>query len=97
MIEAITTPIEPHLIMFMAPDSTKLGKLTQQDGVLSFSGNVNDSAKVFFDAVISCNNKRLAELTLQNTLLQQRLENATRMYMSVQQELETINRTRNGT
>ena len=88
---------DPPLMKIVSPNEIELGRLTQQDGLLCFSGNASSSAKIFFEHVVLLNNKRLADLILKNTLLEQRLDNITRMCNTLQQELETINRTKNGT
>jgi hypothetical protein len=56
---------EKFVISFHGDSGKDLGKLTENDdGELVFEGNADESAKVFFDAVVRVNNKKMNDVAV---------------------------------
>lgn len=72
---SIAVPIKenPPMIELSNPHGDSVGKLENKDGVLSFTGNVDESARIFFDQCISLNNQELQRLRAENAELKARL------------------------
>lgn len=57
------TPSKPLTVTFHTADNTVCGKLyEEEDGKLYFEGDVDESAKVFFEMIIEKNSKYIKEL-----------------------------------
>lgn len=58
---------ELPLLTFMV-DGNCVGQLWAKDGVLDFQGNINNSAKLFFDEVVRSQNRVIADKLLEEAV-----------------------------